>query len=232
MKAHGLRRGVLVAVAAAVWAAFIVGSCVTIMTLPVYTSAAEQVLGVPATAGLSRADVIRLSQDVRRLVADSEYAPLPSTWRGEPGFDSAAVSHLLDVRMVMSAARLATGASALLLALFVAASLVPHRFEPLWSSMRWGAVLVVVLVVLAVAAASTNFDAFFAAFHGLFFKAGTWMFPADSLLIRLFPERFWEAAGAVWGALSLIAAGILASAAHLLRTAKHGVGASRTADNV
>jgi len=47
----------------------------------------------------------------------------------------------------------------------------------------------IVLVVVAVLAATSNFDAFFTAFHGLFFKAGTWTFDADSLLIETFPER-------------------------------------------
>jgi integral membrane protein (TIGR01906 family) len=35
------------------------------------------------------------------------------------------------------------------------------------------------------------FDAAFTAFHGLFFKAGTWQFGPESNLIRLFPEPFW-----------------------------------------
>jgi hypothetical protein len=51
----------------------------------------------------------------------------------------------------------------------------------------------------------------------MFFRAGTWTFPADSLLIRLFPERFWEASGAVLAALSLLGGATLAIAARLLR---------------
>jgi uncharacterized membrane protein len=31
----------------------------------------------------------------------------------------------------------------------------------------------------------------FLAFHELFFEPGTYLFPADSDLIRLFPEPFW-----------------------------------------
>ena len=49
-----------------------------------------------------------------------------------------------------------------------------------------------------------NFERFFAWFHGLFFSAGTWEFPADSLLIEVFPEGFWVAAGSTWGALVML----------------------------
>jgi integral membrane protein (TIGR01906 family) len=35
------------------------------------------------------------------------------------------------------------------------------------------------------------FETAFAAFHGIFFKVGTWQFGPESNLIRLFPEPFW-----------------------------------------
>jgi uncharacterized membrane protein len=55
--------------------------------------------------------------------------------------------------------------------------------------------------VLAAAFALSDFEWFFSAFHGLFFRAGTWTFPFDSLLIQLFPEPFWAVLGAAWAAL-------------------------------
>jgi len=51
-----------------------------------------------------------------------------------------------------------------------------------------------------------DFDAFFTWFHSLFFAEGTWVFPYEALLIRVFPLRFWVAAAATWGALVLISA--------------------------
>jgi hypothetical protein len=232
VSAARLGRGAVIAAAVLAWVVLVVGSCALALTLPVYTSAAEQALGVPATAGLPRADVLQLSGQVRRLVADAQYVPLPSTWRGQPAFDRAAVSHLLDVRAVMSAARIATGVTALLLAVLVVVCILLGDLDLLWTSMKWGAAAVAACVVLAALAAVTNFDSFFAAFHGLFFKAGTWTFASDSLLIRLFPERFWEVSGAIWAGMSLVGSGLLAGAAHLLRSRARGVSASRTADNV
>ena len=61
-------------------------------------------------------------------------------------------------------------------------------------------------MLVAAGTAVLDFDTFFSAFHGLFFEPGTWTFPSDSVLIRLFPEAFWIAAGASWATLVLVAA--------------------------
>ena len=74
-------------------------------------------------------------------------------------------------------------------------------------ALKVGAAVSAVFVLLAAAAAVLDFSAFFTAFHGLFFEAGTWTFPYDSLLIRLFPESFWVAAGVGWAVLVLTIAG-------------------------
>jgi len=227
-----IARALEIGVVSMVWAAAVIGSAVLMMLLPVYTSATSQALGVPASAGLSRADVLRLSSEVRALVSDHAFAPLPATWRGLPAFDRAAVQHLLDVRAVLSAARLATGAAALLLALYVGTCLARRRFGPLVAGMRGGALLVVGIVLAGGLAALGDFESFFVWFHSIFFRAGTWTFPADSLLIRLFPERFWEASGAVWAVLSLLGAVALLVAARLLRARTTGASASRRGNNV
>jgi integral membrane protein (TIGR01906 family) len=51
-----------------------------------------------------------------------------------------------------------------------------------------------------------SFDAAFAAFHALFFAAGTWQFGPDSNLIRLFPEPFWFEGSLLAGATIVVAA--------------------------
>ncbi len=220
------------ALVALLWVVLCVGSSVLALTVPVYTSALVQALGVPASAGLSVADTVHLSGAVRELVADTEYDPLPSTWKGRPAFDAAAVSHLRDVRTVISGARLATGVTALLLAAYVSACLAWHRPERLRAGMlaaAWGLVLA---VALAAVAAFANFEALFSYFHSLFFASGTWTFPADSLLIRLFPEPFWITSGACWAALVLVAAALLSIVGRRLLQGRDGMGASRTAANV
>lgn len=65
----------------------------------------------------------------------------------------------------------------------------------------------VVLGLFAVAGiwAASDFDTLFAAFHSLFFPAGTWTFDTDSLLICMYPESFWTSMGIVWGVVTAIA---------------------------
>lgn len=46
--------------------------------------------------------------------------------------------------------------------------------------------------------ALTDWYGLFAAFHSLFFAAGTWTFPNDSLLICMYPEAFWAGMAAIW----------------------------------
>ena len=232
MNGRRVWRAAEVAVAAVVWASLVTGSAVMALTVPVYTSALTQALGVPRTAGLPAADVVRLSGAVRALVADSEYDPLPATWGGAPAFDAGAVRHLLDVRAVIAFARLATGLLSLVLASYVAFCVGRKRFTELAAGMRAGAVVAGAVVALALLAAVTDFSSFFTAFHGLFFASGTWTFPSDSLLIRLFPERFWVAAGASWAGLIVLGAAVMAVAARLVRRAATRLDASRTANNV
>jgi integral membrane protein (TIGR01906 family) len=221
-----------VAFAALLWATLAVGSSVAALTTPVFTSALTQALGVPASSGLSAADVVSLSGQVRAMVADAEYEPLPATWRGAPAFDRPAVSHLLDVRAVIAKLRLATGVAALLLAVYVAACIALRRLQRLRAGMHAGAVALVVVVAAGVVAAVSDFEALFAWFHSLFFRGGTWTFPAESMLIRIFPEPFWIASGAALAALVLLCAGILWLAGSRLMLTLEGLGASRTAQNV
>jgi integral membrane protein (TIGR01906 family) len=147
-------------------------------------------------------------------------------------FDAAAVSHLLDVRAVIASARLATGITSLLLATYVGFCVGKRRLARLTRGMRVGAVLSVSLLGLALVAALADFSWFFSAFHGVFFASGTWTFPADSLLIRLFPERFWMASGAAWATLLAAGAALLLISAKLVLGSEARLNASRMADNV
>lgn len=62
-----------------------------------------------------------------------------------------------------------------------------------------------VFAVFALLAAwvAIDFNGFFAAFHSLFFAAGTWTFSWDSLLICMYPPEFWVGMGAIWLAVTV-----------------------------
>jgi uncharacterized membrane protein len=77
---------------------------------------------------------------------------------------------------------------------------------------------------LGIAVGLFDFDAFFAWFHSLFFAAGTWTFPESALLIRVFPLPFWTSAGAAWGVLVVVCAGLLLVLGSRLRFTRGGYG--------
>jgi integral membrane protein (TIGR01906 family) len=103
------------------------------------------------------------------------------------GYTEAELAHLADVRGVFRGAFLLT----------------PILLLLLWPLLRYGRARVILryggglAVVLPLLAAVLPFGPVFAAFHGLFFEAGTWIFPVDSRLIQLFPVEFFQRAGAL-----------------------------------
>jgi integral membrane protein (TIGR01906 family) len=170
-------------------------------------------------AGLPTSRVLELAEQVRIFVVRGA-GELPASVDGRAGFDDDSVSHLRDVRIVLRRAHLFTGLVAALLALWVGWAIAHRRLTDLGRALRAGALSAVALVGLAVVVALADFDAFFSAFHGWFFKAGTWTFSYDSLLIQLFPEPFWSTLGAVWGALvALMAVAYWIAGTMLLRNA-------------
>ena len=74
--------------------------------------------------------------------------------------------------------------------------------------------------------AAVDFDGLFAAFHSLFFAAGSWTFSWDSLLITMYPIAFWMGMGAVWlGATVLLCVLCIVAGVLLRRRARAVAGA-------
>lgn len=192
-----------------------VGVSVWLLTAPLFTQALSQRVSLAEEAGLTRERMVALAEEVRAFVAAGGSA-LPAVVDGVPAFDDAAVSHLVDVAGVLTAARRATLATAVALVIALVFALRRRRTAEIAASLKWGAVCSAGFVGMALVFALTDFSAFFTAFHGLFFAQGTWTFPSDSLLIRLFPEAFWVTSGVAWGVLVLALAGLYWLAALLL----------------
>ena len=76
-----------------------------------------------------------------------------------------------------------------------------------WSPRRWPSATAAVLLGVFFAVA---FDTAFAAFHAIFFAAGTWQFGPDSNLLRFFPEPFWFEIALVAGVTILVGAVLVA----------------------
>ena len=173
--------------------------------------------------GLTSRQIRATAEQVRQFVTDTEVPALPATVAGRSGYDAAAVAHLLDVRRVISGARTLTGVLAALVAVWLGVVIARSRFDYIPPALFVGAGCCVAIVVLGGLAGTLDFDALFTWFHGLFFAAGTWQFPADSLLIEVFPEQFWSSAALVWASLILLGGGVLAVAGVLVRHGLRGV---------
>ena len=113
-----------------------------------------------------------------------------------------AISHLDDVYRVASAAKPALAIVAALCIAGLAHVAVRIIRRALGRTLMAGGGLVLAAFFALGAWAAIDFDGLFAAFHSLFFQAGTWTFPYDSLLITLYPTAFWMGMGGIWLAVT------------------------------
>lgn len=113
-----------------------------------------------------------------------------------------AISHLDDVYRVASMAKPALMIVAALCIAGLAHVAVRIGQRALGRTLMAGGGLVLAAFFALGAWAAIDFDGLFAAFHSLFFQAGTWTFPYDSLLITLYPTAFWMGMGGIWLAVT------------------------------
>lgn len=126
----------------------------------------------------------------------------PGTF-SEFGADEAA--HMRDVRLVFWGFMTLAIASLA----FVVWRVARHRGEAhTWRSISRGGIALAVALLVGGVIAFVAFDAAFELFHRVFFPGGNWAFPADSLLIRLYPYPFWQLSAGALGALG-IAGGLI-----------------------
>lgn len=201
-------------------ALMIAGMAILPLTSPGFTRTLSARYSLAEEAGLPPERMLEVAEQVRAFVVESDVDSLPVTVDGRAGFDGAASSHLIDVRVVLSRARLFTGVLTLLVTAWIVAMFRRKRVDAIAPALQAGAILTVALIVLAAIAAVSDFDSFFTAFHGLFFASGTWTFAYDSLLIQTFPEPFWTTSGAAWAVTMALGAGLLAWLARLLKTSE------------
>jgi integral membrane protein (TIGR01906 family) len=200
---------------------------------PTFTKLLVRRYSETAQSGLTQAQVFHYAEQVRDFVSDGDVKSLPARVDGRSGFDDAAVSHLRDVRGVLSGTHTFTGILAALVVVWLGVETSQRRFTAIAWALLAGAGFCLLFVVLGTLAGTLSFDTLFRWFHGLFFSAGTWEFPFDSLLIQLFPEGFWVAAGATWAALVAVGGVLLGVSGWLVRDAEmHASSAAADGSNV
>jgi integral membrane protein (TIGR01906 family) len=181
---------------------------VRILITPTFARVEYRIPGFPDDPfGFSLEDRLEWSEPSIRYLVNSEditYLETLSFADGEPIFNASELSHMEDVKSVVTGMRIAlTVLMVGLLAVVVFAVRKGWRDKLLMALWRggWGVVGMIAAILLFVA---LSFDQLFTWFHQVFFTSGTWQFYTSDTLIRLFPMRFWQDAFIAVGTISLV----------------------------
>jgi len=128
---------------------------------------------------------------------------------GEPIFNPLELSHMEDVKNVVTGMRIALALSMLFLLGLSFGLMKAGGQEELFHAFQrggwWGIGLIAAILIFV----AVSFSHLFTWFHLIFFENGTWRFYTSDTLIRLFPIRFWQDAFIIVGVISLILYGAI-----------------------
>ena len=123
-------------------------------------------------------------------------------------------AHMADVRRVFDGAKLLVPLG--LVVIIVRLQRARARSSrDMWTLVRNGSLAAVAVVALIGIVATFAFDPLFLAFHYVFFPQGNFLFPADSNLIRLYPDWYWQGVTLRVGVSFIAIALVLAALGHL-----------------
>jgi integral membrane protein (TIGR01906 family) len=186
---------------------------IRLMITPAYPQIEYRMPGFPEDPfGFTLDDRLRWSEPAINYLVNNEpisYLSSLDFEDGQPLFNDLEMSHMEDVKVVVTGMRigLAVGMLVLLAATFIAAHKGSKDFTLMaYRRGAWGLIGLIAATLLFVA---LSFNNLFTWFHQIFFESGTWQFYTSDTLIRLFPMRFWRDAFIFVGLMSLILAGLL-----------------------
>jgi integral membrane protein (TIGR01906 family) len=128
-------------------------------------------------------------------------------------FTNDELAHMADVHAVFHSAEIGA-----VLAFFVATFRVARARSQGYALrlVRAGSLIAAGIVTVIGIAAAVAFEPLFLLFHDVFFPQGNFLFdPATSNLIRLYPEWYWQGITAGVGLSFIVAALLVAAAAHM-----------------
>jgi len=212
MKNKGLLSKIINWSATAVIPFIIIMLSVRILITPVFAQMEYRLPGFPEDPyGFSMEDRIRWAEpSITYLVnsADISYLEDLVFEDGEPIYNTQELSHMQDVKAVVTGMRIAL---AVLMVLFLVLTILAvnrgMRHQLLIGCERGGWIVIGFIISILIFLLF-NFDVLFTWFHKLFFESGTWKFYTSDTLIRLFPMRFWRDAFIFVGVLNLSLSGL------------------------
>lgn len=178
--------------------------------------------GFPTAAGFTDAERLAVAVPstlfIVRSVGPAELAAMEH--EGRPLYTAGEIEHLVDVRRLVT---LITWLALAGLALIAAAALAAWRtgqWRGFGRALIYGGGVTLGLVIVIGVGVALAWQVVFTGFHELFFRPGTWQFPVDSGLIRLFPNQFWyDTAVLLAGLAALEALVVMAIGAAIRRLA-------------
>jgi integral membrane protein (TIGR01906 family) len=157
--------------------------------------------------GFSLEDRLKWSEPSINYLVNSEditFLKSLSFGDGEPIYNADELSHMEDVKAVVTGMRIALATLMVGLLVVIVFAVRKGWREPLVQALRrggWGVLGLIAAILIFVA---LSFDQLFTWFHQVFFDSGTWQFYTSDTLIRLFPMRFWQDAFIAVGVISLV----------------------------
>ena len=181
---------------------------IRLLIMPSFAQMAYQLPGFPADPyGLTQEDRMRWSKpSINYLVnaADISYLSSLAFENGDPIFNERELSHMEDVKAVVTGMRVALAIGMLIL-LGISILAARGHWQPLLNkAFNLGGWAVIGLIAAILMFVALNFNSLFTWFHKIFFESGTWQFHPSDTLIRLFPMRFWQDAFIFVGLLSIV----------------------------
>jgi integral membrane protein (TIGR01906 family) len=198
---------ILSVIVAAATIVVIVGVSLVAFLNPVWVGFEQDRSGAAQLTGYAAADVHAVTDGVL-----SDLIVGPPAFAQEVGgsavFNDRERSHLEDVRSVFFAFSVLVllGVVALVLARIAARGAPWYR-----RAVGFGAVGLIVAVVIGAVVSFVAFDQAFEVFHELFFAGGTYTFdPATDRLVQLFPIQFWEETTLALGVVLVVISSVFA----------------------
>ncbi len=185
---------------------------VRLLITPTFVQLAYRFPGFPDDPyGFTIADRLRWSSPSVKYLVNTKGITYLSSLQfddGQPVFNERELSHMEDVKMVVTGMRIILGVAIGFLMLLTFILMKQNRRYSLLISYHWGGWAIIWLIASILFYVAINFDSLFTRFHQIFFEKGTWQFLTSDTLIRLFPMLFWQNAFIFVGVLSL-AMGVL-----------------------
>jgi integral membrane protein (TIGR01906 family) len=179
---------------------------IRMMITPLFAKIEYRMPGFPDDPyGFSLDDRLRWSEPAISYLVNKEdigYLEELAFANGEAAFNQDELSHMVDVKNLVSAMRYALAGGMVVLLLITIILAVKNHPEEVRKAFYRGGWAVFILIAAILLFVVLSFSQLFTWFHQLFFESGTWMFYTSDTLIRLFPMRFWRDAFIIVGLLS------------------------------